>query len=203
MPTRLLSIAFACFFGAAAEAQLASDRFSPLNNFGRYHGLGYSDGYHACKDGRCKTGSSWTNWTNWTGMSTLYSEPTPPPNNRVVAMGATSFMPRFSQEESVTPIFNDGIDISSQALPTPSPRMQMHPTPQGVGVPKLAPSPPSLYETVPAAPRQSQPSASDRMLELPAPPQRLETISPAPEVQPRRVPPGTNSLIQQSAFRLR
>jgi len=200
MPTRLLSIAFACFFGVAAQAQLASDRFSPLNYFGRYHGLGYSDGYHACKDERCKTGSS---WKNWTGMSTFYSEPTPPPNNRVVTTRATSLVPRFSQEQYVAPSFNDGIDISSQAMPTSSPMMQMHPTPQSMSVPQLAPPPSSLYETVPAAPRQSQPSASDRMLEVPAPVQRQETISPAPEVQSRRVPPGTHSLIQQSTFRLR
>jgi len=200
MPTRLLSIAFACFFGAAAQAQLASDRLSPLNYFGRYHGFGYSDGYHACKDGRCKTGSS---WTNWTGISTFHSEPTPPPNNRVVTMRATGLVPRFSQEQYVTPVFNDGIDISSQAITTPAPMMQMHSTPQNMSVLQLAPSPPSLYETVPVAPRQSQPSENDRMLELPAPPQRQKIISPGPEVQSRRVPPGTHSLIQQSTFRLR
>ena len=200
MLTRLMSIAFASFFCAAAQAQLSSDRFSPINYFGRYHGFGYSDGYHACKDGKCKTGSS---WISWTGMSSFYGEPTPPPNSRVLPMRSTGFLPHYSQEEYVAPSFNDGLGFSSHTLPTPSPMMQMQPAPQVMAAPQSTAPSPSLYEPVPAFPRDSQPSPSDRSLELPAPLSKPESVYPAPQVQSRRVPPGTHSLIQQSTFRLR
>lgn len=200
MPTRLLSIAFASFFCAVAQAQLSSDRFSPINYFGRYHGFGYSDGYHACKDGRCNTGSS---WINWTGVSTFYGEPTPPPSSRFAPMRAPGFLPRYSQDEYVAPIFNDGLEYSSHTLPTPSSMMQMQPSPQVMTAPQSTIPLQNFYESVPAVPRDSQSSPSDRSLELPAPLSKPESVSPAPQVQSRRVPPGTHSLIQQSTFRLR
>lgn len=202
MLMRLLSIAFACFYCASAQAQLASDRFSPINYFGRYHGFGYSDGYHACKDGRCTTGSGltgWTGWTGWTGVSTFYGEPTPPPNSRVIPVRAPGFLPRFPQEEYVAPVFNDGLDYSSQSLPTPSPMMQMQPVPQVM----TAPPSQGLYEPLQSPPLQSYPSPSDRTLELPAPLPKPESVLPAPQVQSKRVPPGTHSIIQQSSFRRR
>ena len=112
MPTRLLSIAFACLFSMSAQAQLSSDRFSPINYFGRYHGFGYSDGYHACKDGRCSTGSS---WKGWSAMSTLSDFPTSPPSNRMVPMRSMVGLPQYSHPTYVEPSFGNAIEIRLQA----------------------------------------------------------------------------------------
>jgi hypothetical protein len=204
MPTRLLSIAFACLFSMSAQAQLSSDRFSPINYFGRYHGFGYSDGYHACKDGRCSTGFG---WQGWSPMSTLSEFPTSPPSNRIVPMRSMGGLPQYSHPTYVEPSFGAAIEVFGQpevqSQPTPSPMMQIQPSAPSMGLPAWSPSPQRSMESVPASPVPLQPSASDRMMELPAPPKRPESISPAPEVQSRRLPPGSHSLIQQSTFRLR
>ena len=204
MPTRLLSIAFACLFSISAQAQLSSDRFSPINYFGRYHGFGYSDGYHACKDGRCSTGSS---WKGWSAISTLSDFPTSPPSNRIVPMRSMVGLPQYSHPTYVEPSFGNAIEAFPQPeMPsqlTPSPMMQMLPTVPSKALPPWTPSPQRSMESVPASPVPLQPSASDRMMELPAPPKRQESISPAPEVQSRPIPPGTHPLIQQSTFPLR
>ena len=201
MPTRLLSIAFACFFSMSAQAQLASDRFSPINSFGRFHGFGFSDGYHACKDGRCKPDSS---WKSWAPISSFYGSPSLPPSNRIVPMQSMGELPQIPQQIYVEPSFGNPIEVFShpelQSQPKPLHITPMQPNAPGMSLPPWSPSQRSM-DSVPPPSEQSQPSASDRFLELPAPPKRPESISPAPEVQSRRVPPGTHSLIQQSTFR--
>ncbi len=198
MPTRLLSIAFACFFSMSAEAQLASDRFSPINAFGRFHGFGISDGYHACKDGRCKPDSS---WKSWAPMSSFYGSPTLPPSNRMVPMQSMGELPQIPQQIYVEPSFSNTNEVYSHpqlhSQPTPSPiTPPRQPRAQGMSLPPWSPSSQRSTDSVPPPAEQSQPSASDRFLELPAPPKRPEAISPAPDVPSRRVPPDSQSLIQ-------
>jgi hypothetical protein len=66
-----LAFVFSGFFCSPAAAQLPSqNRFSPINYFGRWQGFGYSDGYHACKEGRCPP--------KWS-FSSFCGEPTSPP----------------------------------------------------------------------------------------------------------------------------
>ena len=145
MFSRLLSIAFVSVLAVTAQAQLPSARFSPINYFGRYNGFGYSDGYHACKDGRCKT---WSMSKPWESMSSLYGSPTPSSSNRVpssnhraVGIQSRSISPMVSQEYFATPVINRTAPPSGpQWLPT-------------VAIP---------YESVPPNQNQIQLSPSDR-----------------------------------------
>ena len=206
MVTRLLSVAIVCVFNVAANAQLPSDSFSPLNYLGRFHGFGYSEGYHACKDGRCnsgKGGSGSSIWKPWESMSSFYGSATAPPNQRVVTQRPTSQAPLYSQEYCVSPNFGPpnigpvspsfapSIDVSHQ--PT-------YPSPQQT-LPKRTPTPQPSYESVPPAPKQSQPSPSDRnMLELPAP-QKLEQVPASPKGESRDV--SSNSYLQNQSSNFR
>ncbi len=180
MVTRLLSVAFVCVFNVAALAQLPSESFSPLNYFGRYHGFGYSDGYHACKDGHCNSDKGKRNgsiWKPWESMSSFYGSPTAPPSNRVVTQRATSRAPLYSQEYFVSPNFGPSIDVSPQSMYQALPQ----------SLPNWPSTTQPSYESVPPAPGQSQPSPSDRgNLELPAP-QKTEQMPPTPTAEPRDV----------------
>ena len=199
MVTRLLSVAFVCVFNVSAHAQLPSESFSPLNYLGRFYGFGYSDGYHACKDGRCesgKSGSSGSIWKPWESMSTYYGTASAPPGNRVVTQRATNKAPLYSQENCVAPNFGSpnfgsanfgsanfgtgapnfgpSLDVSPQPMYQAPQPMYQAPQPKyqapPQSLPKWSPTPQPSYESVPPAPRQSQPSPSDRnKLELPAP----------------------------------
>ncbi len=200
MVTRLLSVAIVCVFNVAAHAQLPSESFSPLNYLGRFHGFGYSEGYHACKDGRCDSGKngSASIWKPWESMSTNYSTATAPPSNRVVTQRAPSKAPLYSQENCVAPSF-------SPVAPSFGPPMGVSPLPMyqapPPSLPKWAPTPQPSYETVPPAPRQSQPSPSDRnRLELPAP-QKPEQAPSSPKVEPRDVSSNYYPQNQESNFR--
>ena len=197
MVTRLLSVAIVCVFNVAAHAQLPSESFSPLNYLGRFHGFGYSEGYHACKDGRCdsgKSGSSASIWKPWESMSSYYSTATAPPSNRVVTQRATSKAPLYSQENCVAPNFgstNFGATNSGAVAPNIGPSLNVSPQPMyqapPQSLPKWTPTPQPTYESVPPAPRHSQPSPSDRgKLELPAP-QKPEQVPPSPKVERRDV----------------
>ena len=113
MLTRLLSFAFVGVFAAVAQAQLPSERFSPINYFGRYHGFGYSDGYHACKGGRC---NSWSLWKPWESMSSLYGSPSPSTSNRAARLQATANLPVISQEYYAAPINNQSRGFPSEPM---------------------------------------------------------------------------------------
>ena len=115
MLSRLLSIAFVSVLAVAAQAQLPSERFSPINYFGRYHGFGYSDGYHACKEDRCNSWSPSKHWESpskhwgalskpWESMSSLYGSPAPTSSNRTVGTQTTVSSSVVSQEHNVDPI---------------------------------------------------------------------------------------------------
>ncbi len=219
MVRRLLSVAFVCVFNVAAHAQLPSDSFSPLNHLGRFYGFGYSEGYHACKDGRCdsgKIGSSGSIWKPWESMSTYYSTATAPTSNRVVTQRATSKAPLYSHENCVPPNFGTAPNFGTVA-PNFSPSMGVSPQPMYQSplptyqvptyqaplqsLPKWTPTPQPSYETVPPAPSQSQPSPSDRnRLELPAP-QKPEQVPSSPKVDPRDVSSNYYPQSQESNFR--
>jgi hypothetical protein len=229
MFARMLSLAFVSLIPGISLAQLPSQHFSSINYLGRYLGFGYSDGYHACQDGRCTpVGQP----KSWDAMSTFYGSPTLPPNNRVVGRQLTTMpSPAFNHEHCVEPVFSPGsqsqlaypMQTTLQTEVAPSmvqPNSQPQPHPQTLA-PHWSPSPlsfepytPNLkplqsspsdrgsYESVPPAPRTSQPSTTDReQLELPSPLQRSESKSP--EAQYRRVPPGSYSLIQPTSVRAR
>ena len=168
MLTRPLSIALVCVFSVAAEAQLPSERFSPINYFGRFHGFGYSDGYHACKDGRCNTnGNSWSTWKPWESMSSFYDSPTPPPSNRVLGVRAIPMSQNYIQAYYPSPSIEQSTDFSS--LPTPASQLQLGNPPAPLYGTQRSPAD-KTYETVLPAPVRAQPSPSDRTVrELPPP----------------------------------
>lgn len=193
MLLRFAFVSLVCLFAANAQAQLPSSRFSPVNYFGRYHGFGYSDGYHACKDGNCSRPS----WSPFGSMSTFYGAPSAPPTRVPVFVPPMSYAPSYST--GYAEAIDYGTANQGTIAPTPAP------VPVPVPMPMPAPqstSAPSLYELVPPAPMKGvSPSDRDR-LDL-SPSNGPETISPAPSVQSRRTPPGSQSLIKQSMFRLR
>lgn len=68
--------------GAAnlSYGQLPSQsKSSLLNYFGRFHGIGFSDGYHSCPDQQCGPAGSRMATSSF---STFYGEPTAPPPSR-------------------------------------------------------------------------------------------------------------------------
>jgi len=184
MLKRPLSIALVCVFSVAAQAQLPSERFSPINYFGRFHGFGYSDGYHACKDGRCNTkgntngningnsnsnSNSWSTWKPWESMSSFYGSPSPPPSNRVLGVRAMPIpmSQNYSQAYYPSPSLEHSTDFSS--LPTPASQLQLGSPPAPLYGTQRSPAD-KTYETVPPAPVRAQPFPSDRTVrELPPP----------------------------------
>ncbi len=213
MLTRLLSIAIVSAFVVAAQAQLPSDRFSPINYLGRYSGFGYSEGYHACKDGRsnsCNSSNSKSMWKPWESMSSFYGSATTPPNNRSVGMRTTHVAPLYSQEynPSASPV--QSMDVAPMQIPMAIPLTQpntFETQPSTFATPKNLlqqdPSPTRSYESVPPAPTQKQSSPSDRdRLELPAPAKTSEYF-PTSGMQNVRVTPGSRSVVTPSAFQHR
>ena len=178
MLTRPLSIALVCIFTVATQAQLPSERFSPINYFGRFHGFGYSDGYHACKDGRCNTNSnsnsntnsnssSWSKWKPGESMSSFYGSATPPPSNRVLGVRTIPMSQNYQQAYYPSPSLEQSTDFSS--LPTPASQLQLSNPPAPLNVTQRSQAD-KIHETVPPAPVRAQPSPSDRgVRELPPP----------------------------------
>ncbi len=210
MLTRFLSIAIVSALGAAAQAQLPSDRFSPINYLGRYHGFGYSEGYHACKEARCNSASSGSFWKPWESMSNFYGSATAPPNNRSVGMRTNNVAPLYGQEYFTSPSVGQSMDVAPVQVPMSSPLAQPKPfdmQPKTFATPKnliqQEPSSPKSYESVPPTPLQKQSSPSDRdRLDLPAP-TTTSGYTPASGMQNLRVPPGTRSVVMPSAFQSR
>ena len=209
------------FFCSPSEAQLPSqNRFSPINYFGRWQGFGYSDGYHACKEGRCPPKLS---------FSSFYGEPTSPPSSplfhghRAANVGYSPQLQPHQYSHSVHP-YSQSAYAGSQGSAQPSPA-PYYPGNAGTGMspPAMQPAemapyqppqqmapvpsspPPSFYETVPPAPLRKPESPSDKdYFELPPPPNSSDDLLPAaPSVNSRRVPPGNQSLLHQSNYRKR
>ena len=230
MFAKFLSLVFFSAIPGISLAQLPSQPFSSINSLGRYLGLGYSDGYHACKDGRCNpVGQP----KSWGAMSTFYGAPTLPPNNRVVGRQLSMASPNYSlgycvepmdtsvsQSQLAYPLQTNSPTEMAPSMAQPNSQPQSLPQPQAAAppwapsplkfepsvlTPKSAPASPSdrgAYESVPPAPMQSQPSNAPRdQLELPMPLPRSDIKTP--EAQYRRVPPGSYSLIQPTSFRAR
>ncbi len=210
MLTRLLSIAIVSAFVVAAQAQLPSDRFSPINYLGRYSGFGYSEGYHACKDGRSNSSNSKSMWKPWESMSSFYGSATTPPNNRSVGMRTTHVAPLYSQAYNASASAGPSMDVAPMRIPMAIPLAQpntFETQPSTFATPKNLlqqdPSPTRSYESVPPAPTQKQPSPSDRdRLELPAPGKTSEYL-PTSSTQNLRVTPGSRSVVMPSSFQHR
>jgi hypothetical protein len=231
MVARLMILPVVCLLSVVAHAQLPSqNRVTPINYFGRFHGFGYSDGYHACKDERPK---SWYSWSPLSGMSSFYGEPTLPPSTRslgTVLPRRVPYAPAQVQSTEVHPYSQSLTPAASSVVnPTPAPyygpapaaqpmyqqptmpSLQIapqQPTPMQVAPPSLsAPTQasPNFYEPVPPAPMKRPESPSDKdYFELPELNQPAKDQSQsAPSVQGRRVPPGSQSLIHQSMYRKR
>lgn len=166
MLTRPLSIALVCVFSAAAQAQLPSERFSPINYFGRFHGFGYSDGYHACKDARCNS-NSWSKWKPWESMTSFYRSPTPPPNDRVLGARAIPMSQNYPQAYYPSSNVEQSTDFS--ALPTLASQLQPSIPPAPLNAIQRSPTD-KTHGTLPPAPVRTQLSPSDRgVRELPPP----------------------------------
>ncbi len=169
MITRLLSVVLVGVWTVAAQAQLPSEHFSPINYFGRYHGFGYSDGYHACKEGRC---NSWSLWKPWEPMSSLYSSPAPTSSNRSVAIQATANSKLSSLEYYSDPVINQ---------PTPTNGTQW------------SAASPDRVESVVPAPIHLQPSQIDRgVRELPPPRNKSKSLPSSPESSSKIKTDGTH-----------
>ncbi len=220
MIARVIAFCLLSICSSSLWAQLPSARFSPINYFGRYHGFGYSDGYHACKDGRCGPTSGWKPWES---MSSFYGSPTPPPANRLISApnvysGRASFQSvsipdrNFVGAYDVAPnqmqYYTPSAEGMSSTRPMPSmqhlaptPAMASPAGPTNVAAPvPTTPQTPSLYELVPSVPNKSASPSDQDLLDLPAP-QNRDLVPPAPNVQSRRTPPGSHSLIHPSMFR--
>jgi hypothetical protein len=187
MITRLLPVVIVCVFAAAADAQLTSDRYSPINTFGRYHGFGFSDGYHSCKDGRSNNSVSF--WKPWESMSSFYGSPTQPPSNRAMNTTSSSLLYSPARAYHANPGFAQPVEevFTQPSAPAYVPQQMVPAAP--LQVPPLNRAPQNSYESVPPAPLQLQSSPSDR--ELPAPRKSSE-----PTAQRLQVPKVSRSLLQ-------
>jgi hypothetical protein len=219
MFARILAVAFVFMVPGISNAQLPAQHFYSINHLGRYLGFGYSDGYHACKDGRCSEAKS----RNWDFVSTFSGPPTLPPNTRLFGRQPIATSPIYNQgycaEPIVTPSMQSQmvnsiqdmmpIEVAPAMTPTPAqpsflPQLQSQPQTQSArpSTPPWSPSDRGTFEAVPPAPRQSPSSPVVREeSDLPSPLQRKDSNSP--EAQYRRVPPGAYSLIQPTSVRSR
>ncbi|MCU0719707.1 MAG: hypothetical protein MUC83_08390 [Pirellula sp.] len=78
--TACLSLLFLSVVSSTSYGQLPNQsKSSPLNYLARFHGLGYSDGYHACPNNQCPPRRSWAGAASF---SSFYGEPTTPSAGR-------------------------------------------------------------------------------------------------------------------------
>lgn len=158
MVPRVFSLAIACLLSLPAHAQLPSSRGSSTNHLGRYHGFGYSDGYHACQDGKCKTsnasssGKPWKPWKPWEPISILHAKPTSPATSRLgktlSIAPPTNFPHRNGRDsESFKPVqsYNPSYSPSFSPIPVPSPSPSSRPR----SFPSLTPIPSSIPSPIP------------------------------------------------------
>ncbi|MCU0711743.1 MAG: hypothetical protein MUC43_06760 [Pirellula sp.] len=75
-----LSVLLGSVLSSTSFGQLPNQtKTSPINYFGRFHGFGYSDGYHSCPNNQCGPNRSWAKPASF---SSFYGEPTAPPGPR-------------------------------------------------------------------------------------------------------------------------
>lgn len=212
MQTRFLSLVLVLVGASLSEAQMPSHRFSPINYFGRYHGFGYSDGYHACKTERCSTVS----WNPLKSMSTFYGEPTAPPPRQGGFIGTTHVQSVYPVQQIYQPPQSSLMNETLYSMPygpassggdyglTPGSTNQSS---IQITPPVPSPLPASPY---PAAPYPSSPSdlnngplpgpANDSLLPAPREYEGVQAV-PNPNTQTRRTPPGTRSVLSPSSYR--
>jgi hypothetical protein len=182
---KLTSFAGVVWLSSSCLAQLPAQRVSPVNLLGRYHGFGYSDGYHECKDGKCKTPVSLPK--PWAPISSFYGQPTEPPKTQWLPSHAyRSHAPRplgtahqtetyvaphaLSQPAPASPGQIDLGPMPSTSSPMPNAPMSHAPALIPVPTPD---SPPSSTLTTPKASNPT-PNASA--------PSLYEQVPPAPMV---------------------
>ena len=183
MVPRVFSLAIACLLSLPAHAQLPSSRGSSTNHLGRYHGFGYSDGYHACQDGKCKTSnasSSGKPWKPWEPIAILHAKPTSPATSRLgkTSLGKTSSIDTpptnfphrngrdsesFKPVQSYNPSYNASYSPSFSPIPVPSPSPSSFPSLSPVPSPSPNPIPNFSLDYSPI------PSPSSSQGYLPAP----------------------------------
>ena len=217
--TMLMPIAISVVsFSNDANAQLPSqNHVSPINYFGRYHGFGYSDGYHACKNSRP---SAWSMWKPWESMSSFYGEPTLPPSSHFRTHGSAAYRPLQTYSNDMTysqpiptpnqiPMGQEPITLGPSSIPNHGYELEQPPmsvpqtfAPPSRSVPPAAGS--NSYESISPAPPRNQNSPSDKeSFELPVPRTGPEREPIQPSAQNRRVPPGMQTLLHPSAYRQR
>lgn len=172
---------FAASFAVVGQTAFAQSpsanswRTSPLSSFARFHGFGYSDGYHACKGNECSPKKSWLSGENF---SSFYGEPTVPPARAIGSKQPSYSSYQATQQMSVAPLPYDA---------ELSPGMTLSPMPINESLHTIPPSP-----DVTMTPTNLQPI-----------PMARPTIGREPEAvipqlqrpQTRRVIPGTHSLM--------
>ncbi|MCE3014808.1 MAG: hypothetical protein ACK56W_03985 [Pirellula sp.] len=167
-------------------------RTSPLNTFARFHGIGYSDGYHACKGSDCGPKKTWFLGEN---VSSFYGEPTAPTARAVRAKQPSYASYQASQQQMRVMPRQYDVELS--------PGMSFAHIPESESLHATPPSPPfpiapQSLQFAPISPMQSA-SPSDR-LPYDAPRSSVgsepEAVLPLPQKpQTRRVVPGTHSLM--------
>ena len=139
MIPRVFSLAIACLLSLTAQAQLPSSRASSLNNFGRYQGFGFSDGYHACEHGNCKPSKPSSFWKPWEPTARLHAKPTSPAASRLGQTSSIRISPTelqhgngsefeiYSQGLSTSPSYNPNTNPSTSPSFSPSTRPNFSP----------------------------------------------------------------------------
>jgi hypothetical protein len=120
--TSSLTLLFASLVSSSALGQLPNQsKSSPLNYLARFHGIGYSDGYHSCPNNQCAPNRSWAKPASF---SSLYGEPTPPPGPRF-HRPAPSYSVYQSYDQGIEMIVTPQVSQPSQHAPA----MQLAPPP--------------------------------------------------------------------------
>lgn len=184
--TYSLTLLLASLVSASAFGQLPNQsKSSPLNYLARFHGIGYSDGYHSCPNNQCPPNRSWAKPVSF---SSFYGEPTPPPGAR---------FHRPAPSYSVYQSYNRGEEMMVHP-PTSSPSqhapaMQLAPPPSMNSTPDYPSAIPShsilLQNDSPAG---SRPSMSNPGR---AEPWGADTDELIPPPQPSRAPQQTRRAI--------
>ena len=167
-------------------------RTSPLNSLARFHGIGYSDGYHACKGNECGPKKTWFFGEN---VSSFYGEPTAPPSRAVWAKQPSYASYQATQQQMRVMPRQYDVELSPGMSFNQMPESEsLHPIPSSLPVP-LAPQ---SLQHAPMSP--AQPTSPSDLLPYDAPRSNVgrepEAVLPQPQKpQTRRVVPGTHSLM--------
>jgi hypothetical protein len=180
--------------GQTAFAQIPSAntwRTAPLNYFARFHGFGYSDGYHSCKGNECEPRKSWLTGEN---MSSFYGEPTAP-SPRSVRSKLPSYAPYQASQHymNVSPQYDTEVSHGMSLSPMPMGEM-MHPIPPSAPVPMA----PTHLQLVPESTAPAASPSDVSPYDIPRPNALRSPESVLPQIQKpqtQRVVPGTHSLM--------